>query len=229
MKKTNINTIDYFAQIVNNIRAKGLVTDLQVIDNVTIITTSDVSGLLVGDYISIGDRTDIKVLDIDYDNNTFTIPTQTLPFFPESWIANKPYYHFDYYDEQAAKLTNIDKSTTKQKYPLVFLLLDIEEQRDADALNYYTIPNITIIIACHTDKTKNQLWRHENTFANILRPLETDLINELNRNFHTLKEPNEKIQFTRKEIFNRKNQFNDFVDAIELNISNLQIKRFINC
>ena len=222
---------DLFSEIVDSIRSVGNITFY---DSITsIITVDDVTDLKVGDFIKIladADVENVKITNIlGFD---ITISTSSSIINPASYKANAPYYDFEKWTGAANELLLKDDSPLyrNQKYPLIFMLLDIEEEKDSDRQTFTIARNLNFIIATGTSKTDESTWRLENIFKLILNRLYEKFIaaiksNEYIRDYITI--DNRLPHTCTKRYFlgtsdANQNKFNDFVDAIELNINELR-------
>jgi hypothetical protein len=240
---SNIHIIDLISSIVDKLRFKtSVVNFVEGLNGIYTISIANTGDLQNGDYIEItlSDLTIILNVQIIEVVNTTDFKVKlsvNLDLSSAQIKSNKPYFHYEKYLEQSNSLAQKDSSLTyrNQKYPLFHLLLDISETRDINDLVYTQIPELVIIISVQTDPKKTSEWRNQNTFENILRPLYTKFINELNDSYFINKLKKDKIQHTYIERFylgtatRNQNQYNDFVDAIELRISNLSLKNLLNC
>jgi hypothetical protein len=142
--------------------------------------------------------------------------------------------HFDFgnYIEIANKLSK--KNRNNQKYPLFALILDVKENKLDEPI--FMAYDFKLIIAYNTDDDYTSQQRRDNIFKPILQPLYRKFINELLLNkdsyfrFQNLYIDHSKYDryYLGSENPNQ-NQFNDFVDAIELDIFNLKVNNKIIC
>jgi len=234
--------IDILSEVVDSLRINDTITAfVENFGNVYVIDTLKVSELTINDYISITlpNNTiidNIVITAIDLVNSNFTIKLNTsIVLTGAIWKLNKPYYDFEKYLAESNDLALKDKSINFkfQKYPLIFLLLDIQESREPDLANYTEYQDVKIIFAVQTDKTKDAKWRHVNTMPK-LRKLYSDFMNKLFKNQYVSKAINQKaIPHTYSELFylgsadQNQNKFKDYVDVVEITINSLLIKK--NC
>lgn len=142
--------------------------------------------------------------------------------------------HFDFgnFIELANKLSK--KNRHNQKYPLFALILDVKESELDEPV--YKSYDFKMIIAYNTENDYTSQQRRDNVFKPILQPLYRKFINEilLNRDHYFVIE-NKFIDHDKYDRYYlgteniNQNQFNDFVDAIELDIRNLKITKDFKC
>lgn len=148
-------------------------------------------------------------------------------------ISNVDTLHFDFgnYIEIANKLSL--KNRNNQKYPLFALILDVEEN-ESENLTVYKSFNFRMVIAYHTVKNYTSKQRRDNIFKPILQPLYRKLINAFidSTSFNIA---NGYIEHTKYDRYflgtsaENQNRLNDYVDAIEIEIRNLEINKQTNC
>ncbi len=238
MATENLHIIDLISSIVDNIRIENnIILSTDNLNGTYTIATDNVDLLSANDFIEINGVQNILVTSVNTLLKTFEFSHPPGTVFSGKWKANKPYFHYEKYTGAANILIEKKKSILNkyQQYPFIFLLLDIPENRDPELANYSEIPNITLLFVTQTDPAKKADWRHNNTFKNILRPLYQRFIIELNDSFYIAKKRTDLIKHTYTEHFflgsesPNQNQFNEYIDAIEINISNLKIKNLKNC
>jgi hypothetical protein len=227
----NIPIIEIFSQIVDTMRLRGtIVSSLDNNNNTYDIAINDATGLVVGDYITIVTTAPVTYANIEITaitNNTLTIKLAKGLTLNGTWTANAPYFEYEKIVEGANLLVSKDKSINYkfQKYPLIFLTLDIQETREAGKANYSEVSNLNIMLMTATDKLKDAKWRNTNTFGLILRPLYEKFMTAIKQSLYINLQPNKLIEHTYTEHFfmsnsdNTQNFFKDYIDAIEINIS----------
>ena len=138
-------------------------------------------------------------------------------------------------------LSEMDRDTQSQlcRYPLIWLVLDIKEQRGREIGQYGAmIPNI--IIAHYTEMTRKVDDRRAKVFSPVLEPIYREFMNQLSLHPSIMEGDPQAIQHdkirrffwgTQKEAVvsdKSKVRLTDYLDAIE--ISNLQLNLlFKNC
>jgi hypothetical protein len=143
------------------------------------------------------------------------------------------YFDFGNYIEISNKLSK--ETVSDQKYPLFALILDVRESEIND-IQIYKAYSFTLIIAYYTEKDYASQQRRDNIFKPILQPLYRKFINEilLNRNgyFNINQRFIDHSKYDRYFIGSQnpnQNRFNDFIDAIEIQINNLEVRKNIIC
>lgn len=141
--------------------------------------------------------------------------------------------HFDFgnYIELANKLNK--KNRNNQKYPLFALILDVAEN-ESDNLSIYKSDNFKFIIAYNTEHDYTSQQRRDNIFKPILQPLYRKFINALKEStyFNISSDYIDNTKYDRYFLGtsdNNQNRLNDYVDAIEIEIRNLEIYKQGNC
>jgi hypothetical protein len=139
-----------------------------------------------------------------------------------------PYYLYGHPQEIVDILGEMDGDSVLkyEKFPLVILVQDFEEEMGFEGYDSET--SLNIIIATETDANLRSADRRAVTFTPILYPIYNLLIEKLkesteldaNKPVHT---KIERPYYGRSGLYgNEGNIFNDFIDAIEL--QNLELK-----
>lgn len=128
-----------------------------------------------------------------------------------------PYFDFGKWHEAVDSLTakNLTSITQGQKFPLVFLLLDISETKSQNSGFSKADINLFIINKTEVEYKPNQ--RHLSTFP-LIREISTKLLTELKKktNFD---------DYSYKELFfdiTKKNKLETVIDVIQLGISDME-------
>lgn len=158
-----------------------------------------------------------------------------------TYSNDAPYFNFGSHQYIANILDQKDKSPShyNKLYPFVGLVLDIEENRKP-RLNTYAELNLTIVLATGFNKkaelTNEQ--REQVSFKDVLYPLYEDLLVQMyNTNQFTIPEGSSGLDIPHKKYDlyylghqpENQNQWNRFVDAIELKITNLNLNNIGDC
>jgi hypothetical protein len=148
------------------------------------------------------------------------------------------YFDYGHYKEITNRLKSKDKAILNkgQKYPLIWLVMDFEQQTTTDASVDWLIPNLQMIIATSTKKESTTPERMSQTFDPLLIPVYELLLQAFRRSttFFTLVPDDPQHSMWLRPYWdgadnsgNGGNLFDDFIDAIQLKIKNLVIKS--NC
>lgn len=143
------------------------------------------------------------------------------------------YYDFGHYSEVVKNLDERDKNiTNKAKYPLVWLVMDFEEQMGSKSGAYAEL-SLQLIIATDTNADYDMKQRRDNSFLPVLYPIYSELLNQFSKS--TVFGMPATIEHTKVDrpywgvqggLGNgAANLFNDFIDAIQLKNFKVNIKR----
>lgn len=151
-------------------------------------------------------------------------------------ILLMPFYDYGHRQEIANKLTAKDSEDAPfkyQKYPLIALRLDTEEERDGKMIHF----NLNIAIIASTDPLYSSNERYDKVFKPVLYPIYSEFIRLLGEiglftwGNGQIEPPHTKIDRlywgTAGSEGNESNIFNDSLDAIE--ILNLKLSQPIKC
>ncbi len=233
MASNNIILVDLFADIVDSMRKTGTVT-----------SSSEVSGRYT--ILSANNFSDRQVLSVDDVDYVVYDPTATgfdmeaanpvtgLDFAGKTWKSLAPYYMHGHPVEITNRLNNKNGGGiySYQKYPLIVLLQDFQEDINADEYNYASIsPDILIVNstkeAIHADE------RYDYNYRYTLYPLYSDLIEKIKDSGYFTLIRSKDITHTKTDRpywgtesggNNTANRLSDPLDAIELNFSELLVK-----
>jgi hypothetical protein len=224
--------VDVFSDIVDAMRATGTITG-----------SNEVSGT----YTLISDNSfnayeSVKINDVDYlitsaTSTQFIIQAVTgLDFTGESWQALAPYYIYGHYLEITNRL-DLKSRRAVDKFriwPLIVLILDLKEKHD-ESVNYiYSLDSISLYIVTPTpDKTATSPTRKETVFEPILYPLYWDLIEKIKES-KAVSTPKNLLEHEKYDRYGWGNEtaygneglvFNEFLDAIQINTSDIKVYR----
>lgn len=158
-----------------------------------------------------------------------------------TYTNDAPYFDFGSHQYIANILDQKEKSSSyyNKLYPFVGLILDIQEKRKP-RLNTYAQLNLSIVLATGFDKksglTNEQ--REQSSFKDVLYPLYEDLLVQMyNSNQFIIGDGSSglDIPHTKTDLYylgsqpSNQNEWNRFVDAIELKITNLNLSNLENC
>jgi len=134
----------------------------------------------------------------------------------EIQVSGVPYFDFGKWHEASEHLLqkNLTAITQGQKFPLVFLLLDIQETKDVN--NFKSNANIDLFIINKTELNYTPTQRDNLTFP-IIREISDNLIKELQRK-------TDFDNYSYKEMFydvTKKNQLESIIDVIQIGISDM--------
>lgn len=151
--------------------------------------------------------------------------------------VNAPVFLYGHLVDVVEQLSKKTKAG-KQKYPLIILPMDIEENFSADSSNYADV-SFTIIICVKTNKAYSSINRYSNSYPtlySILSEFKKEMV--LSKNFSWLRDPNkiqhdkiDRLYWGREAAYgNTGNILNDFVDAIEVKNMQVTVKpNVLNC
>lgn len=141
-------------------------------------------------------------------------------------LATPVYYFFGHLREITTRFQELTNSTTdKDKmFPCVVLFTDIPVRQNQPPGTYGTA-SLNLIIANFTQQNYTAQQRLDNNFKPVLYPIKKEFFRQMERHLQ-FTYPNE-ISYTEIDRYyygatvDSKNQFNDFIDCIE--IQNLQV------
>jgi len=213
--------VDIFGNIVDNMRATGVITNISEANGITTVTS--VNSLKINEVITIG--------DVDYiikSANSTQFTVEGTGITATVWKAKAPYYDYGHPIEIFKTLTAKDANDTfkYQKYPLIYFLMDFKEKRD---IYNVSVEDLTIIIMTETLDTFNALNRYNNTFVPILHPLYELFLKQLYRSNYVQSDDYnhtkiDKLYWGKEDYFgNMANIGNDFLDAVVIDGLNLNL------
>jgi len=231
--------VDIICEVVDSCKTSGLVVTLTDNgDNTYSIVTPSTTGIDVGRYISFLNTTNFTksfYLVLSKTSNSFKISESKGVVITKLgvWVTLQPYFLFEKWLGAAneVSLNHIVSNYTKQNYPLVFLLLDITENR-GDNVSIFSEVRIKVFFINQTVIDVDANYRLQNNFKTILIPLYEKFVAGLNNNYYVFN--NQLIKHTYTERFYlgsagvNQNALNDAVDAIETEF-NIKIKNVTNC
>lgn len=151
----------------------------------------------------------------------------------------KPYYLYGHPIDITKQLQLLDNSTERfKKYPLICLLLDNpQEKSDSRSFEYSVSP--TVLVLAKTLPSYISEQRTIETFKPILYPIALELITQINKSQHLLRQHNGvKYVWTDKYFWGKEGIkmkgyegliFNEYLDGIELNFTDLKVYNNVNC
>jgi hypothetical protein len=146
------------------------------------------------------------------------------------------FYQFGHIKEINNILVSFDKTTEykKQKYPAILLLQDFIEKTVTKA-PYVRQANLQLLIVAGSTSNNRTSQRYEKVFMPVLYPIYETFMKVLRNESRLYWEygdiPHIKIDrpnisgFTIRQQGETKNLFSDFLDAIEINNLNINIKK----
>jgi len=229
MASDNIVIVDLFKDVVNSMRESSTITSFSDVNGRYTLTTKN----------NLKDNDVVTIENVDYlvaspIETQFEIDADTgLDFNNKTWVAKAPYYMHGHPIEIVNRLNKKNKGGiySYQKYPLIALFQDFEETIDSELVNYASI-SPTLIIANLTRPEIDASDRYDRNFRDILYPIYYDLLDKLykNRSFnirHPMAISHTKIDRlywgTQGGQGNEANLHDEYIDAIEINFSDLNI------
>ena len=229
--------VNIFENIVDSMRATGNITSsTEVSTTYTIITTNNLNE---GDSISIND---INYIITSVTASQFNITAITgIDFTGEEWKALAPYCIYGHPREIAGRLSLKDQSDIDKfrKFPLIVLITDLKEQHGIEPRNVdYIVQNPKIVIVTNTISTYTSSERLEATFKPTLLPLYYQLIEKIKDYQYIVSEYNlikhdkyDRYSWGSESVYGNQGLiFNDFLDAVEINIDTIKVSvRYNTC
>lgn len=138
------------------------------------------------------------------------------------------YYDYGHYDEVTRRLTSKDGSISQKgkKFPLIWLVMDFDEDFGSLSSGYCELPDLQIFIAMQTKNTTSTSERYEKVFLPRLYPVYDELKNQIaDSGFFDIADPEEIIHKKTDRPYwgvpdnhgnGTSNLFNDFIDAIQI-------------
>ena len=242
-----VNIVDLFKSIVANLKQSANILSITDLGNgfYTVVVDDNISYFSKGLYFTISGTVNFDgqylIYNVDTDSNRITI-SKTKGLATETGVAttNYPYFEAGHLTEIKATLQEKDESNLYkyQKYPLIILLLDINEGKGSNANN--SSISVDVLILNSTDSNYKALDRNDNNFKPILEPLYARFIQELKGcgYFVGIRKP-EQIEHAKTnryywgsqaEYGNTSNILGDHLDGIEITNLALEAKySVINC
>jgi hypothetical protein len=152
----------------------------------------------------------------------------------------KPYFMYGHILDVLKRLTIKDTDSTERtkKYPLIVLLQDFEEVSVERESYEYELPEIKILIITDTNPSYTSDLRYTYSFKPILYPIWQYLLGSIVRSNYLNITSKADIEYSKYDrVFWGKeaifgvdgSAFNDYLDAIEIRIKNLKVKKYNNC
>jgi hypothetical protein len=220
--------IDIFSEIVDSIRDRYDILSYSHVNDTYVFATNNLGDMLVGDYIEIL-GIDCLVTAVDSNLLQFTIVSESNLEAAQWWKAKKPY--FDYEKVLGESNTLLEKTNSAiyrlQKYPLIFLPLDIEQERDVDSAIQIQLKNVIFYILTSTENNNQYAkWRLTNIFKTILIPIYEKFFEAIKISPY-IYDKNNLINHLYIENYlqsdNNNNIFIKYTDAIQLRFSNISL------
>jgi hypothetical protein len=146
------------------------------------------------------------------------------------------YFDYGHYREITNRLKGKDKQITNKgkKYPLIWLVMDFEEDYSGE-LGLYNTVSVQIIIACATKKESTTPLRIAENFNPLLIPVYNIFLNAIRASTTIqsigIKEPEHtrvlRPYWDGSDASGSGNLFDDFIDAIQLKNLKLKVKNKI--
>ena len=228
--------VDVFGEIVDSMRETGTVTASSEVSGVYTITYSRTSrfkqNTLQNEWHVTIDSVDYQISNLSSTQFQITAATG-LDFTGKDWKSLEPYYLYGHPVEITHRLALKDGHQTEkfQKYPLVFLLTDFEESHGESLIQEYVV-SPTILIIHKTDKNYIAPERYENVFKPVLYPYYESLKFYIHKSPGLITIDGDLVQHTKTDRLywgaggtygNEGLIFNNHLDAIEINLSDLII------
>lgn len=220
--------VDMFSEIVDNMRHTGTVLSFTETSGTYTIVSSNT--MHEGWHVTI-DSVNYKISNVTSSGFTITGATG-LDFTSAAWKSLEPYYDYGHVLSILSKLQAKSGREDKfQRYPLIMLIQDIEEDHLNDLAVSYTLSPRVVILAT-TDKNYTEQERYTNVFKPILYPIWELLIDEI-QNYQYFKftgyvefKKIDRVHWGTSSIFgNEASIFNDYLDGIELLFEPINITR----
>lgn len=141
------------------------------------------------------------------------------------------YYMYGHVKEISSRLQELSNSPTEKdkKFPLIILFTDI--QIDKDTPGFYGSARLRMLIANMTQPEYISTQRTDLNFKPVLHPIKEELLKQIGEH-QQFTYPDE-LRYKETDMYfygsqiNDKNQFNDYIDAIELRDIQVNIKNKI--
>lgn len=141
------------------------------------------------------------------------------------------YYKYGHPVEISSRLQAITNSTTEghKKFPLIILFTDITIQKDVPG--FYGSANLRMLVANITEPHYISEDRTEKNFKPVLHPIKEELVRQIG--LHAQFTYDGELTYDETDMYfygseiNKKNVFNDYIDAIELKNIKVNIKNKI--
>lgn len=173
-------------------------------------------------------RTPILIVDLFKD----VVTDMNLVLQPSLNVSVR--YHYGSSIQILKKLVQLNEGiTTKQRFPLIALFQPFQEVIGGDG--YYAHVKIKkIVIAMLSNLTDDVPDRYNKTFVPVLYPIYYEFLNQIAQNgYFVINDagmiPHTKIDIPGSPPPKNEADFNEFVDAIEINDLELTINEQINC
>jgi hypothetical protein len=238
MRPNSLHIPTLIKEIIEGMRYYSSITCFTAVTGGYRISTPDTKDLSNGDYVTISGTTNFDgeycISSLVKDTSFVIEKTGTYSTETGVWTANKPYFIYGTIREVTNTLTEKDKSNTRkfQKYPLIVLLLDIDEEKGL--LNVYSELECRMWICNTTNKEWTSEQRTDGNFIPILLPIYERLMTELESSQYLIVDrlrgiPHKKTdRYYWGEDDHTTHVFNDYIDGIDIQNLKLQFKKQFN-
>lgn len=183
---------------------------------------------LIGSVVAgLSDKLTIRVADSRGGFTTIEHPSVNYIFGSDQYVKDRL--------DEYSKVGAASSSDRRDKFPLVALLLPVNEQRDGAF--YWSKAKVNLLLACSSRKEWSNEQRLQTSFKNILRPLYDSLMSVLKNDRRFVVGYDEVIPHTYSENYSygRYGAYTQKGDAVSepidaINVGSLELKiKVINC
>lgn len=224
----SVAIVDIFENIVSTIRHTGVINVLDISGGLATITANNT--FKKGDLVTINTN---YYLIVSANDSQFVVKDDGNLNVSDNWQANAPYFMYGHGIEIANRLNEIDKASGLlkfRKYPLITLILDLEERYDNR--KYYCNIKPLLLVLNITQHSIDTPERYEYNFKPIIYPLFNQLIKAVDQSGYFLSDYT--YTATDRPLLGSyregKNILNDFIDGREVNFNlNISTGMKSNC
>ena len=218
-----INVPALFDTVVDGLRATGIITSVAPSGSNTICQSVNTLSEYEVIVISGKDYVVKSVSGIAFTVSGTVIAT--------TWKSRSPYYDYGHPIEMVNKLLHKDSLKAPysfKKYPLIYLVLDLDEDMANDGY-YCTLDPFKIVLLAFTKMDYTSEERMDNVVEPILYPIFKNLrfalenSNSFGTDILSMKKSDRLFWGTKQAMGNEKNILNDPIDAVELLVRNLVV------
>lgn len=220
--------------ILPNMRNSGAVSSVNALGDYYVLTVDNTYDIAVNDILQVKDVSDndieVKVTSL-VENTSITVKSTVAPVSGE-WNALKPYFRYEKWLAETNRIQNMTDKIIKQhkRFPLMFLLLDINEEWDRDEQIDVSYKNAKFFLIEKTDNQAGEYAeeRRNETFIPVLYPLHDSFIEQLKAN-ENIYVQNDRLPRTKYDRYflgtedNNQNKLNQYVEAIELTFDSIDL------
>ena len=229
--------VDIFEEIVEAMRLTGTITGYTE-------TSAGVYTIEAANELSFERKVSINGVKYFVNNVTATgfeiEGTEGIDFTGEKWTASEPFYLHGHPLDILSVLSETDQNQELifEKYPLVILLQDFEEDHSKGVDLEMLLPRLRVLILAETEQHFDSKQRYDETYRPILYPLYNRLKIAMSKNRDLRTGFPEEINhrkwdrlFWGKEGLygNESVVFNDKLDGIDIVFNNLEVLSRDNC